>query len=189
MIQPETIAGRYAAAKRNRENKNSRCRRNGGCVFVPLTKGYEAVIDESDLDLILPFSWFVCPASSVIYAKAYVPMHLREKWPTKMVSMHQVIMADKEIDHKDRNGLNCRRENLRYATRSQNGANRVWPRGKKSPFRGVSPCGNKWRSAIQVKRKLMYIGLFDTPEEAALAYNKQAVMHHGEFAVLNNLTN
>jgi hypothetical protein len=191
MIQPETIAGLSAAQKRKREAKNANCRRDGnGSIFVPLTKGYEAVIDEADLEIISQFSWFSCPSSTVNYAKASVPLHLRDRWPTKIVAMHQVIMDVKDgrrIDHKDRNGLNCRRSNLRFATNSQNCANRVWPRSTKTKYRGLAPVGKRWAARIQLNRKMIHIGVFDTEKDAAIAYNEAAKKLHGEFAVLNSI--
>lgn len=89
-----------------------------------------------------------------------------------------------QIDHKDRNSLNDRFENLREATKWQNLSNRSKYRGK-SKYRGVIPYRNGWRANIGHKGPLRYLGDFKTEENAALAYNFWAAELHGEFAVLN----
>lgn len=81
---------------------------------------------------------------------------------------------------------------LRLATVSENGGNRKQTKfyaGKKcsSKFKGVYWCkkSQKWKVNIQVKKKAMYLGLFIDEKEAAVAYNKAAIEHFGEFAKLN----
>jgi hypothetical protein len=193
MIQPETITGRFNAQKVRREEKNAAIYVDTyGIAHVPLSRGYEAIVDACDVELVREFCWSLATGNhGLLYAKGYVPMHLRERWGVKMLNMHRLILntdAVTEIDHKDRNGLNCRRGNLRPCTRSQNGANRIFPKGKKAPYRGVFQYGKRWRAALQVQRKLIHLGMFDTPEMAANAYDQAAQKHYGEFAVLNNLT-
>lgn len=43
----------------------------------------------------------------------------------------------------------------------------------------------KWSTKIQINRKQVYIGIFDSREEAAKAYDIAAIKLHGEFAILN----
>lgn len=90
----------------------------------------------------------------------------------------------KNMDHKDRNGLNNKWSNLREATLSQNGANACRYSTNTSGFKGVTfhkKCG-KWQSAIKKDSKSIYIGLFDTPDAAHLAYVAKAKELFGEFA-------
>lgn len=102
-----------------------------------------------------------------------------------------IIIADKmrmireEVDHKDRNRLNCQRENLRPSTISQNRTNR--PTVGASGYRGVNWHNGtqKWRVSVTVKGKSKSFGYFDDVIEAAKTYDKYAKLYLGVFAVLN----
>lgn len=92
------------------------------------------------------------------------------------------------VDHKDRDNLNNRIENLRAATGLQNARNYTKPiNGKTSIYKGVcfNKSENKWRAQINVNKKRTLIGRFITETEAAAAYNKSALEHYGEFSNLN----
>lgn len=93
----------------------------------------------------------------------------------------------KLLDHKDRNPLNNRIENLREATYSDNCSNKAVKKNKinNNPYMGVYYHRKKWRAALVRNRISYHGGVFDNKEDAALAYNKLAVKHHGEFANLN----
>ena len=86
------------------------------------------------------------------------------------------------IDHRDGDGTNNRLNNLRPATRSQNGANSRRPRHNTSGHKGVSPHRRKWLATIRTNGKKIHLGLFDTPQEAHEAYLKAARKLFGKFA-------
>ena len=107
--------------------------------------------------------------------------------------MHRLILGltDPKIftDHKDHNGLNNQRENLRKSTNQQNQFNQL-PRGGTSIYRGVIKRKNRkgvWISNISISGKSIFVGYFKSEKKAALAYNKKAIELHGEFAYLNKL--
>lgn len=91
------------------------------------------------------------------------------------------------LDHKDRNFHNNQRDNLRPATKSQNNANQRLRKDSTSGYKGVSYNKRlcKWNACCMFQGKNHWIGTFKSRDEAALAYNKKALELHGEFAVLN----
>lgn len=103
--------------------------------------------------------------------------------------MHREILGLKkgEIgDHKDGDGLNNQRSNLRKCTHSENLRNAKKRRGSHSShYKGVTRCRNKWRAVIKVDQKKYSLGNFTTEKEAALAYNVAATKYFGCFAYLN----
>ncbi len=92
----------------------------------------------------------------------------------------------KVVDHKDRNTINDRIENLRPATDSENCKNRRGLKNASSKYKGVNLDGGKyWRAIIKAGDKKINLGNFKTEKEAAIAYNNAAQLHFGEFAYLN----
>jgi hypothetical protein len=90
------------------------------------------------------------------------------------------------VDHKNRDGLDNRKSNLRLATRSQNNYNRRKKKGS-SKYRGVCYCKRRkeWRGYITYNKIYKSLGYFKTEEGAARAYDEAAKIYHGEFAMLN----
>lgn len=101
--------------------------------------------------------------------------------------LHRIILRpapNEEVDHINGDPLDNRRENLRICTRRQNAAARRFPSGK-SGYRGVSYHCGKWQASVRVDGVLVYLGRFDTAEEAAKQYDDAAIEAFGEFANLN----
>lgn len=88
-----------------------------------------------------------------------------------------------EVDHKDRNRQNNRLDNLRESAVLQNRRNASPHKNTASGFRGVSAKRDKWQARIRSKS----VGVFDTPEEAAAAYNAAALEKYGDFAFQNTI--
>lgn len=78
---------------------------------------------------------------------------------------------------------------LRFCSNAENMRNRPAPASNSSGFKGVSWHAQKdrWRARIKVFYKEIHLGLFKSKEQAALAYNKAAKRHFGNFAHLNTL--
>lgn len=89
---------------------------------------------------------------------------------------------DDHVDHKDRDGLNNRWNNLREATRSQNKANGKCYASSSVGLKGVSRHGRGWRARVSKDGRRVGLGVFDTPEQAHAAYVAAAINLHGEFA-------
>lgn len=152
---------------------------------IPLTQGYEAIVDERD-GYLAEYAWRAQPTEHTCYAARSVGGHGKQR----TVFMHRVILGAPEGiegDHIDGDGLNNRRSNLRLATRSQNGQNSHVVLGK-VPFRGVFQNAgqpDRYRAAIRHLGIRTYLGTYATPEEAARAYDTAAIQMHGEFASVN----
>lgn len=155
-------------------------------IAVPLANGKgAALIDAADAALISGYSWSrSVNGAGNVYAHAHVPGSGK---PGKTISMHQLI-GGRGCDHRNGDGLDNRRENLRPATQAQNAANRRpnrRPGG--SQFKGVDwhTQHKTWRARIMVNGRSHHLGLFTSQEAAARAYDAAATEAWGEFARLN----
>jgi hypothetical protein len=101
--------------------------------------------------------------------------------------MHNVIMGSNDpVDHRDGDGLNNRRANLRHCTGAQNQANTWKRRNGASRFKGVFPSpSGKWKAGIRIDGRLRHLGTFVSDEDAARAYDRAARAAWGDWAALN----
>ena len=92
----------------------------------------------------------------------------------------------KVVDHKNGNGLDNRKENLRVITQAENMKN-TWARHSDNKYRGVYLLKktNRWRAFIQADNKWIHLGYYSNLEDAARAYDKAAKKYFGEYAHLN----
>lgn len=90
-----------------------------------------------------------------------------------------------DIDHINRIKHDNRWENLRIATCSENRMNTTPSIVNKTGYKGVYKHKGKYRAVTYFKYKQFYLGQFDTPEEAAKAYNDKVKELYGDFAYLN----
>ena len=88
------------------------------------------------------------------------------------------------MDHIDGNKKNNSAENLRWATISENLCNRGKHKNNKSGMKGVSPHKGRWQAKITKDGKQTHLGIFNTAEEASVAYAIAAAELHGGFARL-----
>jgi hypothetical protein len=108
------------------------------------------------------------------------------------LAMHRLIMAPPAglcVDHINHDGLDNRRCNLRICTQRENSSNMRAHRDSNSPFKGVcyEKAFSRWRASIGFKGVTIYLGIFPSEIDAALAYNEAALKYHGEFACLNDV--
>lgn len=165
-------------------------------MHLPLSKGYVAIVDDTDAARVLQHSWYAMktPSGKVYAASRIGPFTVkrtgRKNGQRAVVLLHRFILGlsagDPMVDHRDGDGLNNRRRNLRPCTNGENlfGARRA---DNKSGFVGVSKygVGRRFRATIKIQGRATLVGCFDTAVEAARAYDAAARKLHGSFARLN----
>lgn len=150
-------------------------------IKIPLTRGKFAIIDDEDFKLVSHLKWSFASAG---YAISRFPNY------GKLVLMHRIILGAKKgqsVDHKNGNGLDNRKSNIRLCSHKQNMMNRKKPSHNTSGYKGVTwdKQMKKWRVQIRHSETNSYIGLFKNIIDAANAYDKKAKEIFGEFARLN----
>lgn len=157
---------------------------------LPLTRGLFALVDDCDFDFLSNWKWTAWDCKGRFYAAR----RQRENGKQKLVLMHRVIagVSDSvQVDHWDGNSLNNQRLNLRPSTQSQNMGNRAMSKNNTSGFKGVKPVRLKsgkvkFKAVIGTGAGLLHIGVFNTAEEAARAYDLKAIEQWGQFARTNS---
>lgn len=146
------------------------------------------LVDDEDYEMLRLYKWYALFTNSGNYY-AYRNVVTGQRNNQKVFMHRQIMQAlpENKVDHIDGNGWHNYRSNLRFGTQSQNSANRDKTSFGKNPYKGVYPDRKRWCAKITVNYVSKHLGMFDTPEEAAQAYNKAAVLYFGEFARLNKL--
>jgi len=158
----------------------------------------ECYVDDEDFEHINQWKWKLLVSYNSMYAVRNVTKYLgggrkAKKTKSTCILMHRLIMSISDrntlVDHKDHNGLNNQKSNLRMCSKAEN--NRSVKSHSDSTSKYVGVCWDrnrgKWKAAITYKDKLINLGRFDREELAALAYDKKALELFGEFARPNKL--
>lgn len=153
---------------------------------IILSNGGVATVDAGDLALVSGYTWRRRDESPT---RSYAVTSFRVGAKIKNVLMHRLLTDFRYpcVDHRDGDGLNNRRSNIRASSIAENNQNARCHRNNKCGFKGVhwSKPNGKWRAAIQANGKRRMLGVFTNAEAAARAYDAAAIELHGEFARLN----
>ncbi len=153
--------------------------------IIILPCGRETKVDDDDFSRFSHIKWRSGKAdqnSVKYYAHAY--------FGGRKIYLHRLVMGEpggRLVDHRNGDGLDNQKHNLRIASRRQNNANR--PAQSSTGYRGVFLVeSGRYRASISDRtngKKSRQIGTFDTAEQAARAYDVEALREFGEFAQLN----
>lgn len=158
--------------------------------LIPLTKGYSAMVDDSDFEWLNQWKWCALVGKNTIYATRSVKGGSGDG---KAIKMHRFIMGVTdpkiEVDHEKGNGLDNTRNNLRVCTKSQNQMNKGSKPNSTSIYKGVSwsTRDRSWIVNAKSNGKSTHLGRFKNEEDAARAYNKHIKESHGDFAKYNQV--
>lgn len=164
---------------------------------IPLTQGKVALVDDADFEDVSRFNWHAHKGRKGNWYARRAILKIEEPDPKKRrnrISLHRHLLGnvDGEIDHKNRDGLDNRRTNLRVATRELNAINTgAYATKRGTTYRGVQYCHSRsnltrrWIVRFESKGRKFFLGYHATAEDAAHAYDAKARELFGEFAYLN----
>lgn len=161
----------------------------GNIAYVPLTKGYEAIIDASNVSLIDKWNWVALTvyrkngSIRCVYGWRNTPRGVGKRRP---IYLHREILGIAHgilCDHIDGNGLNNCKANLRVATHSENQRNGRLSSRNSSGVKGVywNRANRNWVAQIRANGKCINLGSFSNIEMAAKSYAEASRKYHGDF--------
>lgn len=157
--------------------------------------GLAVIIDDEDYTKISRYRWHLMKIAEqengLFYFKT--SMKINEDIGYKDILLHRFIIGcvykdGLIVDHINHNTLDCRRSNLRVCTHKQNSHNARIYRNKSNPYKGVrlERRTGRWQARITDSNGIrVALGTYSTPEDAAKAFDKAAILYQGEFAVTN----
>jgi hypothetical protein len=142
-------------------------------------------IDEEDIPLAIKYNWHVQFDGYNFYCRRNAYDNSK-KSGRAVITMHREIMGfpkGKLIDHINGNSLDNRKENLRICTNTENCRHCRKQRNSKMKYKGITKIinGSGWVARIGVNNKRIYLGYYNTEEEAYAVYCKASKKYHGEF--------
>lgn len=139
---------------------------DGDTMFVEVinSKGVHYVMVDPETHL---------PGKVYINSKGYPKIKVNGQEMFLHNYIYNKTKEDNKVDHIDRNRLNAKISNLRELTNQQNQFNRDVKGYHLNKY-------NKYMSNIRVNGKQKYLGTFNTPEEARIAYLEAKLKYHGE---------
>lgn len=154
---------------------------------IPLSQNKYALVSDCDFAKVAKFKWTYMRGKGD--GTGYAVRRVGGRKHSKPILMHRFILglvgSRPLVDHKNRNGIDNRRRNLREATHSTNGFNRRVSVLNSSGYKGVRSYRGKWVAEVRHKGRTKYLGMFESRRAAAKAYDRAATKLHGAFALTN----
>lgn len=161
--------------------------------IIELTQGKSTIVDDDTYVWAANYKWHYlkCNVNGYAARRGRKEEGINYK---KYIFLHQEILerrgevlnAGEEVDHIDGNKLNNVSSNIRKVTHQQNGCNYFNKEKSTTGYKGVQQkWSNYYRARIAIDQVQIHIGYFRTAKEAAVAYDKEAIKYHKEFAYLN----
>lgn len=151
-------------------------------VEIPLKRGLITYVDDADAEAVMRHKWH-----SRKGAWPYVQSTIKTKDGWKNTLLHRFLLQPEPavvVDHIDGNPLNNTRANLRPATVKQNSTNRRVSMGR---YLGVTKIDRGFLAMVYPDGLSISLGVFDTAELAAEAYNQAALAAFAEFSTRNDV--
>ena|SRR5258706_7751756 len=159
---------------------------------IELTQGKVALVSDKDYARVIAYGkWYAVKGrGDVWYAARNESRQYCVSRYRRRIFLHRFVLNindDKiEVDHKNLNGLDNQRRNLRIASRNENMHNRKKCANNTSGYKGVHlHMGRVWLTHIKINGKTKHIGVYKSLIKAAQAYDVAAVKYYGKFACLN----
>lgn len=160
---------------------------------------FNVTIDEEDWPKVKEYKWHIQKHGNLFYVQHSIADYSGSKVKKSVLILSRLVMGAtskrEKVDHINHDTLNNSKSNLRIVTSQQNNFNRMKFKKAASSYKGVHKNitydnGKRyeyWRSRIRIGGKLLSLGVYKVEKDAAIAYNKAAVKHFGDFACLNQI--
>lgn len=143
-------------------------------IEIYLPQNFICLVSDEDFERVSKYRWHTVIGGKTRYA---LRREVQPNGKRKLIWMHHFIMGSSGIDHRNGNGLDNRRENLRIASKSLNAHNTSsWA---SSGYKGVTRAGSKWKARIMKEGKNVHLGHFSSKEEAYEKYLEKAKELYG----------
>jgi hypothetical protein len=152
---------------------------------IRLHNGMVAIVDDADISQLSSLRWYAKRDANTCYAYTVIRIGPGK---VRYQLMHRILVPGfPVVDHRNGNGLDNRRINLRGCTQRQNLSNQGKFDGASSRFKGVTWDKRRrvWQAKVTSQGKDYRLGNFDDETAAARAYDEAARHHFGSYARLN----
>lgn len=153
-------------------------------IFFFNAPGEYTIIDTEDYDKVKDFCWFKVVGDK---GDTYVEARTKGQFDRTLIKLHQVLCPCKKglvPDHKNGNGLDNRKGNLRSITQRQNVLNSAIRSDNTSGHTGVGYNKEiqKWTAVISIDKKVRYLGSYVNKEDAIKVRREAEELYYGEYS-------